>query len=70
MRAGGAAKLVVKNKLIVDDQIDPAAEKKFLLKYKNREFIIISKARFLIGLFYALAQSNSNQTQCKFKPFT
>ncbi len=36
MRAGGAAKLVAKNKLIVDGQIDPAAEKKFLLKYRNR----------------------------------
>ena len=36
MRAGGAVKLVAKNKLIVDGQIDPAAEKKFLLKYRNR----------------------------------
>ena len=35
MRAKGAAKLVVKNKLIIDNQINPAAEKKFLLKYRN-----------------------------------
>ena len=35
MRAKGAAKLVVKNKLIIDNQINPTAEKKFLLKYRN-----------------------------------
>ena len=33
MTATGAAKLVAKNNLIVDGEIDPAAEKKFHIKY-------------------------------------
>ena len=33
MGAKGAMKLVVKNKLIKDNNIDPSAEKSFLLKY-------------------------------------
>jgi hypothetical protein len=33
MTANGAAKLIVKNNLIVENEIDPTAEKKFHLKY-------------------------------------
>lgn len=33
LKSSGAAKLIAKNKLIVDGQIDPRAEEKFHLKY-------------------------------------
>ena len=36
MRAAGAAKLAVKHALIVEGEIDPVAESKFLLKYRQR----------------------------------
>ena len=48
LKSSGAAKLIAKNKLIVDGQIDPRAEEKFHLKYWGIDMAFRKRSLFII----------------------